>query len=167
MKITGDFENALVKMIKEETLKANDYDDSEIIMYEPIEIYEVEEWGCDSFDPNIDGQSEHFTTLEEAEQYFDEVTKGYYTDYDECYADYDEYRNYTDEYGTKRIEATKYVTDREEYNYERKGPKITYSKAGCTLRKLKVDLLRESPVSLDIDFEQPIKEVIEKIIYRQ
>lgn len=164
MKITGDFENALIKMIKEETLKANDYDDSEIIMYEPIEIYEVEDWGLDSFDPNKDGWSEYFTTLEEAEQYFDEIT----TDYDECYAeDYDEYRNYTDEYGTKRIEATKYVTDREEYNYERKGPKITYTKTGCTLRKLKVDLWSENPVSLDIDYEQPIKEVVEKIIYRQ
>ena len=165
MKITGDFENAIVKMIKEETLKANDYDESEIIMYEPIEIYEVEDWGLDSFDPNINGYSEHFTTLEEAEKYFDEIA----TDYDECYAeDYDEYRNYTDEYGTKRIEAIKYVTDREEYNiYDRKGSKITYTKEGCTLRKLKVDLLSEKPVSLDIDCEHTIKEVIEKTIYRQ
>lgn len=166
MKITGDFEDTIVKMIREETTALNEDDDCSIEIYYPIEIYEVEEWACDSFDTNIDGYSEHFTTLDEAEKYFEEVTKGYYTDYDECYADYDEYRNYEDEYGTKRIETTKYVTDREECDIQRK-IKITYDKAGCTLRKLKVDLLSENPVSLDIDFGHPIKEVIEKTIYWQ
>ena len=74
MKITGDFENALIKMIKEETLKANDYDDSEIIMYEPIEIYEVEEWENNSFSTyDTDSYSEYFTTLDEAIQHFNNV----------------------------------------------------------------------------------------------
>ena len=73
MKITGDFENAIIRMIKEETLKANDYDDSEIIMYEPVEIYEVEEWDSNPFSYDVNGYSEYFTTLEEATQYYEEV----------------------------------------------------------------------------------------------
>lgn len=73
MKITGDFENAIIRLIKEETLKANDYDDSEIIMYEPIELYEVEEWDNNPLSNDFDGYSEYFTTLEEAIQHYEEV----------------------------------------------------------------------------------------------
>lgn len=76
MRITGDFENAIIKMIKEETLKADDYDESEIIMYEPVEIYEVEEWKYNSYTYyDTDSYSENFTTLEEAIQHFNNVVK--------------------------------------------------------------------------------------------
>lgn len=128
MKITGDFENALVKMIKEETLKANDYDELEILMYEPVEIYEVEQWYEIPTDVHATaGYSEYFTTLDEAKQYFDKVAFFIINDV-KC---------------NDLIEAAKVVCCNE----------------GCTLRKLKFDLLLESPVSLDKNIEQVIQEV--------
>lgn len=109
MKITGN-EKAIAEMIR-----ANDD--------MPVTIYEVEEFtkvGTGEYGEGIIfGSSECFTTLEEAEKYFDEITE---------YADYAEF-----------------VKD-----------------SGCVLRKLIVDILSESPLMLDIEIEQTIKDNTEK-----
>ena len=128
MKITGVFENAIVKMIKEETLRANDYDDSEIIKYEPIEIYEVEEWDKDPFSYDVYEYSEYFTTLEEAIQHYEEVASN--------------------------------TVDSVEYDDIKKNSLATYYNSGCTLRKIKIDLLDEHSKTLDINIEQTIKEIV-------
>ena len=127
MKITGDFENAIVKMIKEETLKSNDYDDIEIILYDSVDIYEVEEWDYNSYSPyDTDSYSEYFTTLEEAIQHFNNVVN---------------YRN-----GWIENIHTMMKT------------KTTYYTAGCTLRKVRFDLLDENSMTLDCDIVKIIKE---------
>lgn len=128
MKITGDFENAIIRMIKEETLKANDYDELEILMYEPVEIYEVEEWGSNPFSGDTNGYSEYFTTLEEAIQHYEEVAS--------------------------------YTVDSVEYDDITKNSLATYYNSGCTLRKIKIDLLDEHSKTLDINIEQTIKEIV-------
>lgn len=127
MKITGYFEKAIVKLIKEETLKANVYDDGEI-MYEPVEIYEVVEWESNPFSTsNTYSYSEYFTTLEEAIQYFDNVAS--------------------------------FTIDRVEYDDMKKNSMATYYNAGCTLRKVSINLLDENSKTLDIKIEQTIKEI--------
>lgn len=128
MKITGDFENAIIRMIEEETLKANDYDDSEIIMYEPVEIYEVEEWDSNPFSGDTNGYSEYFTTLEEAIQHYEEVAS--------------------------------YTIDSVEYDDINKNSLATYYNKGCTLRKVRFDLLDENFKTLDRNIEQTIKEKV-------
>ena len=128
MKITGDFEATIIKMIKEETLKANDYDESQIVMYEPVEIYEVEEWDSNPFSYDVNGYSEYFTTLEEAIQHYEEVAS--------------------------------FTIDSVEYDDINKNSLATYYNSGCTLRKIKIDLLDEHSKTLDIDIEQTIKEIV-------
>lgn len=100
-------------------------------MYEPVEIYEVEEWGdCPTDICATDSYSEYFTTLEEAKQHFDDVAL-YVNDIDIC--------------------------DISEWSAK----KVFYT-GGCTLRKLRVDLVSENPVSLDRDIVQTLKEVTVK-----
>ena len=97
MKITGN-EKAIVEMIK-----ANDD--------MPITIYEVEYFtkvGTGEYgECIIAGSSEWFTTLEEAEKYFDEITE---------YAGFDK-------------------------------------NDGCVLRKITVDISSESPLMLDLEYD--------------
>ena len=95
MKITGDVENTIIKMIKEATLKANDYDESQIAMYEQIELYEVEKWECDPvFTYNTYTHRTYFTSLVEATEYYEEAVRsirdsiGYNTMMDNSLATY-------------------------------------------------------------------------------
>lgn len=105
MKITGN-EKAIAEMIR-----ANDD--------MPITIYEVEDFtkvGTGEYgECIIVGSSEWFTTLEEAEKYFDEITE---------YAEFDK-------------------------------------NDGCVLRKITVDILSESPLRLDLKYnnDDTIKQI--------
>lgn len=106
MKITGN-EKLIAEMIR-----ANDD--------MPITIYEVEDFtkvGTGEYgECIIDGSSEWFTTLEEAEKYFDEITE---------YAEFDK-------------------------------------DSGCVLRKITAKILRESPLELDLNYDNDdtIKQIL-------
>lgn len=69
MKIIGDIGKAITKLLTAGTSTLNNATSN-------AEIYEVEEWEYEVFNPNnISSYSEYFTTLEEAEQNFKEKAK--------------------------------------------------------------------------------------------
>ncbi len=89
MKIIGDVENAIIRLIKEKTLKANDYDESQIV------LYEVEKWECDPlFTYNTYTHRTYFTSLAEATEYYEKAVRsirgsiGYNTMMDNSLATY-------------------------------------------------------------------------------